>query len=151
MGPPPRGRAFAPPPPRRFSTTQARATWGSRHGFEGLKLATESHRDAVNRIARNVSELNIDCDFQRLDAYLFISPNGYKEDFLETEIDAAQRLGLEAQWVPRAPIDGFDTGKCLRYLNQARFHPSKLLAALEQAILRNGGAIYNNTHASAFK
>jgi glycine/D-amino acid oxidase-like deaminating enzyme/nitrite reductase/ring-hydroxylating ferredoxin subunit len=123
-----------------------------RHGFEGLKLATDSHRAAVDRIEQNVKELGIDCDFQRLDAYLFISPSGLKEDFLQAELDAAHRIGLTgAQWAPRAPIDGFDTGKCLKYPDQARFHPLKYLAALEQAILQSGGRIYNNTHASTFK
>lgn len=123
-----------------------------RHGLEGLKLATESHRGAVERIEQNVQQEGIDCDFQRLDAYLFISPRGEGEEFLAAELEAAHRVGLTgAQWAARAPIEGFDTGKCLRYPDQARFHPLKYLSALEEAMKRNGGRIYNNTHATAFK
>src|SRR5205814_1211077 len=46
------------------------------HGLEGLRLACQSHSAAVDRIESNAREESIDCDFQRLSGYLFISPNG---------------------------------------------------------------------------
>ena len=75
------------------------------HGTEGLKLATESHSAAVDRIEQNVKAEKIDCDFHRVDGYLFVSPEGQGPDFLEQELDAAHRIGLtDANCVDRAPI-----------------------------------------------
>jgi glycine/D-amino acid oxidase-like deaminating enzyme/nitrite reductase/ring-hydroxylating ferredoxin subunit len=49
--------------------------------------------------------------------------------------------------VDRAPLEDFDTGPCLRFSDQARFHPYKYLAALAEAIQSQGGQIYTGAHA----
>ena len=117
------------------------------HGTEGLRIATESHRAAVDKIEQVSREENIDCDFYRVNGYLFITPGGQGMDFLEKELDAAHRVGLkEAHFVDRAPMPGFDTGKCLCYPNLGQFHPLKYFAGLAEAIRRNGGEIHNHTH-----
>jgi glycine/D-amino acid oxidase-like deaminating enzyme/nitrite reductase/ring-hydroxylating ferredoxin subunit len=121
----------------------------SRHGEQGLRLANESHSTAVDQIDKNVREENIDCDFLRLSGYLFISPNGQGMDFLEKELDAARRTGLEMFFVDRAPLDGFDTGPCLCVPNQGQFHPLRYLSGLTKAFLRNGGLLFNQTHATS--
>src|SRR5579884_1216409 len=46
------------------------------HGQEGMRLAVQSHSAAVDRIEANIRDESIDCDFQRLSGYLFISPGG---------------------------------------------------------------------------
>lgn len=120
-----------------------------RHGVEGLKLSTESHSAAVDLIEQNVAAENIECDFRRTEAYLFVSPNGFGYDFLEKELDAAHRIGLtDAHWAKRAPIPSFDTGKCLCYPRQATFHPTKYLAGLAKAIRRRGSYLFNHTRAT---
>src|SRR5688572_4139544 len=43
----------------------------SRRGTEAIKLAAESHSAAIDRIESIAREESIDCDFERLDAYLF--------------------------------------------------------------------------------
>lgn len=119
------------------------------HGEQGLRLATESHSAAVDKIEQIVREEKIDCDFRRTDGYLFVSPNGEKHDFLQKELDAAHRIGLkDAQWVDRAPIPSFDTGRCLKYPRQAQFHPLKYLRGLTNAITARGGQVFNHTHAT---
>ena len=45
------------------------------HGEEGSRRAAESHTKAVDQIEAIVREEKIDCDFLRLDGYLFI-PSG---------------------------------------------------------------------------
>ena len=121
----------------------------SLHGTEGLRLASESHSAAVDRIETNVRDENIDCDFQRLNGYLFVSPDGQGMDFLKQELDAAHRVGLtDAHWVDRAPLPSFDTGRCLCYPRQAQFHPLKYLRGLTDAFLRRGGRLFNHTHAA---
>lgn len=118
------------------------------HGEKGAQLAAESHAAAIDRIERIVREEHIECDFERLDGYLFVPP-GESSEILEKEMAAAQRAGLtDVHMVPRAPIASFDTGPALCFPRQAQFHPLKYLAAIAQAIMRDGGRIYTETHAS---
>ena len=89
---------------------------------------------------------DIDCDFERVDGYLFLGPDDKKE-MLEDERRAAHDAGLiDVQLVERAPIDFWDTGPALRFPRQAQFHSLKFLAGLAKAIVRDGGQIYCGTH-----
>ena len=118
------------------------------HGERGARLAAESHTAAIDRIETIVREEAIDCEFERLDGYLFAPPDESKEQ-LEDELKAAHRAGLtEMELVERAPLKDFDTGKALRFPNQAQFHPLLYLKGLARAIRRDGGRIYTETHAS---
>ncbi|MDN5942632.1 MAG: FAD-binding oxidoreductase, partial [Nitrospira sp.] len=118
------------------------------HGGKGAQLAAESHSAAIDRIAQIVREEHIECDFERLNGYLFMPP-GEPSDLLDQEMAAAHRAGLrDVHMVPRSPITSFDTGRALCFPRQAQFHPLKYLAALSQAIVRDGGRIYTGTHAT---
>ncbi len=116
------------------------------HGEEGARLAAESHTAAINRIEAIVKKEQIDCDFERLDGYLFLPP-GEKEELLDRELTAAHRAGLhDVEKIRRAPLPSFDTGTCLRFPNQGQFHPLKYLAAVAKAIERDGGRLFTKTH-----
>jgi glycine/D-amino acid oxidase-like deaminating enzyme len=113
------------------------------HGRKGARLAAESHRASIDKVESIVKAEKIDCEFERLDGFLFVPPGDSKE-ILEREIEAAQRAGLtDLEIVERAPIQSYDTGKALRFPRQAQFHPLKYLAGLARAIEREGGRIYN--------
>lgn len=117
------------------------------HGREGARLAVQSHMAAIDRIEANVRYEQIDCDFVRLDGYLF-APPGDVSDVLDREFDAARRTGVsQVERVPRVPLDHFDTGPALRFARQGQFHPLQYLAGLSQAIARHGGTIHTRTHA----
>src|SRR6476660_182852 len=115
------------------------------HGERGAFLAAESHMAAINRIESIANDLKIDCDFARLNGYLFLAP-GDEQELLDAELAAARRAGLMAEIVPRAPID-YDTGPAISFPNQARFHPLKYLAGVAEAIKQGGGRIFTNSHA----
>src|SRR5438067_1294336 len=84
------------------------------HGQQGARLTAESHTAAIARIAAIVAEERIDCDFERLDGYLFVPPGDSMKQ-LERELETAHRAGLiDTEMVERAPIDAYDTGPCLR-------------------------------------
>ena len=120
------------------------------HGERGSRLVAESHSAAIDRIENIVSRERIGCDFLRLDGYLFCAPE-HDEAFLDREIEAIHRAGLHnVAKIGRAPIS-FDTGPCLRFPNQAQFHPLKYLAGLSEAIERAGGRIYTGTHATTIE
>ena len=120
------------------------------HGARGARLAAESHSAAVDAIERIVRELGIDCDFERLDGYLF-APPGTHESRLDEELAAARRAGLPVEKVDRAPIREYDTGPALRFPNQGQFHPTKYYAGLAHAIEAAGGRIHGGTHAEDFE
>lgn len=123
------------------------------HGAEGARLAAQSHAAAIDRIEAIAEELGVDCDFRRLDGYLFRDPDdGQDDDFLQRELEAAERAGVAGvEIVSRTPIQLFDCGPAIRFPNQARFHPFKYLAAMTQAIKDGGGRIYTKTHADAIE
>jgi len=118
----------------------------SLHGAGAARLVAESHIAAIDRIEAIVAWEGIACEFERVDGYLFASPD---EDptFLGKEKEAATRAGLKPQWVERAPIPGFETGPALRFPLQAQFHPLRYLAKLAEAVVKRGGKIYTG-HAS---
>lgn len=121
------------------------------HGEEGSRLAAESHRTAIDRIEAIVKAEAIDCDFTRLDGYLFLAPDESK-DTLDRELNAAHRAGLDGvEFVERAPLSTFDTGPCLRFPRQGQFHPLKYFAGLSAAIQQGGGRIYCDTHVSGIE
>lgn len=117
------------------------------HGEGGSLIAAESHTAAINRVESIIALEDIDCDFERVDGYLFLGGED-KKDLLEDELRAAQRAGLsDIKLVERAPLDFFDTGPALKFPRQAQFHPLKYLNGLARAIIRDGGQIYCGTHA----
>jgi glycine/D-amino acid oxidase-like deaminating enzyme/nitrite reductase/ring-hydroxylating ferredoxin subunit len=120
-------------------------------GREGARLAAESHTAAIDRIEAIAAEERIDCDFERLDGFLF-SPPGESAKVLDQELEAAHHAGLaDVERLARAPIDGFDTGPCLRFPRQGQFHPLKYLSGLAHAIRRDGGRIFSGTHAQSIE
>lgn len=116
-------------------------------GPEGTTLAAQSHAAAIDFIERVSREEKIDCDFERVKAYLFVPPNESK-DVLQKEIESAHRAGLnDVKWIDKAPFSTFDTGRALQFPHQAQFSPLKYLTRLIDIILKKGGKIFTQTHA----
>jgi len=112
---------------------------------EDARHTLESHSAAVNRIEETIRAVGIDCDYTRLDGYLFCAP-GDSVDILDEELAAARRAGFaDAERVDRAPIRGFETGPALRFPMQGRFHILKYLAGVAEGIERAGGQIFGDT------
>jgi nitrite reductase/ring-hydroxylating ferredoxin subunit len=80
----------------------------SLHGRDGARLAAESHTAAIDLIERIVQEENIDCDFVRLDGFLFNPADG-DTSFIDKELEAARRAGLNPERLLQAPLP-FPTG-----------------------------------------
>lgn len=114
-------------------------------GEECSQLYAESHTAAIERVEQIVTAHKIECDFERLDGYLFVPPGGSVSD-LKSELEAIHRAGLED--VER--VDGISIGKInsegiLRFPRQAQFHPLKYLDGLARVIVDLGGRIFTGT------
>jgi glycine/D-amino acid oxidase-like deaminating enzyme/nitrite reductase/ring-hydroxylating ferredoxin subunit len=119
------------------------------HGRDGARLAAQSHSAAIHLVETIARDENIQCEFTRLDGYLFLARN-HKPPLLDKELAAAHRAGLGAvARAARAPFSSFDSGPCLRFPNIARFHPLKYLAGLARAVDRRGGRIFTGSHAES--
>jgi len=121
------------------------------HGEESARIAAESHVAAIDKIESISALEDIDCDFERVDGYLFLG-DGKDRDVLKRELAAAHRAGLaDVELLDRAPITSFETGPALRFPRQAQFHSLKYLNGLARAIVRDGGQLYSATHAKSIE
>lgn len=118
------------------------------HGENGARIAAESHTAAIDFIERTVNEENIDCDFKRVDGYLFLHPSD-KESTLHDELAATHRAGINTELLDEVPGISHEGGPCLKYPDQGQFHPMKYLKGLSDAFIRMGGRIFTETRADS--
>ncbi len=111
---------------------------------ETTQLVAQSYAAATNLVESIVATEHIDCEFERVDGFLYARPeNGFKD--FESERLAAIRAGVRADVLFGVPGLAFATGSCVRYPGQAQFHPLKYLAGLAAAFVRMGGRIHGGT------
>src|SRR5437660_9660718 len=73
-------------------------------GEEFSRLCAESQAASIDRVESIVNAEKIDCDFDRVDGYLFLPPGGSVTN-LKCELEAAQRAGLRnSERVDRMPL-----------------------------------------------
>ncbi len=118
----------------------------SHYGKKGATLAAQSHTAAIDFVETAVKENIIDCQFRRLDGYLFLHETDQPKT-LEEEYKATQRAGLNTSLLNEVPGIPVEKGICLHYPRQAQFHPLKYLEGMADAIRSMGGEIYTETHA----
>lgn len=115
-------------------------------GEEGSRVAAESHTAAIDFIEKVVRDENIDCDFKRLDGFLFLSSSD-KEENLRKELEATKKAGLNTEWLDNTRFVSATNAPCIRFPQQAQFHIMKYLTGLANAIIKMGGEIYTTTRA----
>lgn len=114
-------------------------------GEDAAREVTKAREEAITQIETWCENFAIDCDFQRIPAYLYSeSERGAKD--LEEECDYLKRLGLAADLVSIAPLPFGNSGG-VRIENQGRFHALKYLSALAAQVAGGDCAIYEHTKA----
>src|SRR5947199_616050 len=84
-------------------------------GEESARLTAESHTAAIDCAERIVREHNIDCDFERVDGYLFLPPGGSVTELMD-ELQAIHRAGLrDVARVDSVPHTKINSGAVLRF------------------------------------
>lgn len=114
-------------------------------GLEGVKLAVESHKAAIDIIENICLNENIDCDFLRVAGYLFANSSRESTE-IQKEFECVQRLELDGvEYMPQTPFLKKAGGPCLRFPSAAQFHPLKYLRGLSKALMGMGVRIYTQT------
>lgn len=121
-----------------------------RLGEKDALLAAASHSSAIDFIEKVIHDENIECQFMRVDGYLFLHPSD-KRKTLEDEFEITQRLGLKTEFVDQMPGISAQNNRALKFPRQAQFHPMKYIQGLSRAVVKYGGRIFTETHAQEIK
>jgi glycine/D-amino acid oxidase-like deaminating enzyme/nitrite reductase/ring-hydroxylating ferredoxin subunit len=117
------------------------------HGRDKATLAAKSHAEAIDTIEKIILTEQINCNFSRVNGYLFSANNDKQKKVLENEYITAKQCGFKDIVLTDKPIPNTNhLGKYIIFPNQAQFHPLKYLQALAKAVAAMGGKIYENTH-----
>jgi glycine/D-amino acid oxidase-like deaminating enzyme/nitrite reductase/ring-hydroxylating ferredoxin subunit len=123
---------------KRFGRNHAQAAWEA-------GLAAIAHIDSI------VADLEIDCDFAWVPAYLHgpVAQPAAEDvrQSLREDASLASELGFDASFIEAVPFVG---GPGIRFEDQARFHPRRYLAGLARAIADRGGMIFEHSAAEKF-
>jgi glycine/D-amino acid oxidase-like deaminating enzyme/nitrite reductase/ring-hydroxylating ferredoxin subunit len=110
-------------------------------GVEAARLFYESQAAAVDRIEDVQKAERIDCDFRRLDGYLFQGKD-MPADVIDQELDAVREVGAPVHRLVGVPLQGCERRHVLRYPRQAAFHPLKYLAGVAKVCHGRGVTFY---------
>src|SRR5687767_6017771 len=115
------------------------------YGVDVSRGVAESFAAAADTIESIVRNENIECDFERLDGYLF-SCAADPVLALSRELAAAERAGVHAALTDRA-LGNSSPAPALQFPRQAQFHPLRYLSGLADAVVRLGGSIFCDSRA----
>ena len=109
------------------------------------KLYYEANANALEFMTETINALNINCDYEKQDAYIYATTAMAKDKIMNVA-DAYKKLGIPGNTVDEIPIP-ITIKKGLMMPDQAQFHPLKYAHALIDEITRLNGKIYEHTAA----
>ena len=107
-------------------------------GEEKAKQYAKANELAIRKYKEIIEERKIKCDFEEVPAYIY-SLND--TDLIKKEVDAAKKLGIEAEFVENIDIP-LDIKGAVKFNNQGQFNPLKFLEDISKEL-----TIYENTRA----
>jgi len=113
------------------------------HGLDKAKLYLESQIDAINLVKNIISKENINCDFQKVNSYLYTN---YDNEKLIQEINILKELKVKLNYASSLP-DKTKVNNAVFIEDSYVFHPLKYLYSLKKILLNSNVNIYENTKA----
>ena len=111
-------------------------------GEEKARQYAKANELAIKKYKEIIEDKRIECDFEEKPAYVY-SLN--EVDVLKEEVEAAKKLGIDAEFVQEANLP-FKIKGALKFNNQAQFNPLKFLRGISNELV-----IYENTRALEIK
>lgn len=119
-------------------------TFIDRRGEKLAKNYYMSQEAAISRIETIQRSEGIACDFRRVDGFLFPGPQTDPSE-IDAERDASEKAGMPVEAAVGLPFHGHEKTRCLRYPDQATFHPTKYLCGLAHCIQAREGRLFATT------
>jgi len=115
-------------------------------GRDHARAAWDAGRAALWQIQSIAADEGIDCGFEWVSGYLH-APADAEGDMsaadLQAEAALAAELGFDARFVDQVPLVN---RAGVEFSDQALFHPRQYLRGLLDAIVRNGGHVFEDTN-----
>lgn len=118
-------------------------------GLDGAKKIWDSQLEAVRLIEQIARDERIECELERLDAFLHTDKDD-ERDLLAEELRLARRIGYEAEWATPEDVP-FPAKHAIRFPHQGKFHVRKYLRGLVAAATRHGARIHAGTEVASVK
>lgn len=99
-------------------------------GVRKAKLYAQANEAAIGEYEQLIRRMNIDCQFERLPAYLYSRKDA---DTLRREADAAIALGMDAEFTTETELP-FSVAGAVCFRNQAQFHPLKFVRKISEGL-----------------
>lgn len=119
------------------------------HDQATVSLFYEAHRRAIDTFEEIIHQEGIQCDFQRLEGYLFLGKNE-KKSLLDKEQKSAEKCGAHLEFLQETPFLK-DKTPSLKYKAQGQFHPLKYLKGLVSILQELQVDIFENTQIQDFE
>jgi len=112
-------------------------------GEKQAKQYLKANEKAIKNIEKIINEENIECNFEKQDAYVYTQKNEELQK-IKDEVKALHSIGFDSKYVTKveAPIQILGA---IKFENQAQFNPVKYAKGLADAISARSGRIYENT------
>lgn len=103
----------------------------------------DANEEAINNIEQIVQNENINCDFKRVDSYIYTTD---EEEVIKIkqEVEAVNLLDFPAKFVDTSSLP-FSILAGIFFPNQAQFHPLKYVNGLVKSISKQDVKIFENT------
>jgi glycine/D-amino acid oxidase-like deaminating enzyme/nitrite reductase/ring-hydroxylating ferredoxin subunit len=116
----------------------------NKRGVDVAKQFYLSQASAIDRIEKVQANESIECDFRRLDGYLFPAL-GTDPSNLDSSLEATQKAGMPVEDTQGIPFKGLKDVRCLRYPDQGAFHPLKYLRGLAAVLKKRNMRLCSET------
>ena len=113
-----------------------------RHGFEKARLYADANEAGIRLVRALVDQLAIDCDLSSQPSYTYTDDPGMVQTIAD-EVSAAQQAGLPAEFVTETGLP-WEVQAAARLGEQAQFHPRRYCQGLARAIVDGGGQVFEH-------
>jgi len=103
----------------------------------------DANEYGLRNFEKIIQEENIDCDFEKKDAYVFTQSDLELQN-IKDEVKITQDLKIKSSFEEKIDLPLNILG-AVRFENQAQFNPVKYIETLAQVIESKGGNIYENS------
>lgn len=114
------------------------------YGLNFAKSYLESNEQGIQLAEEIVKKENIDCDFEKKDAYVFAT-NISELEKIKQEIEVLEKIGFNAEYIENIDIPAENVIGSIKFKNQAQFNARKYTIQLFERISKKGAKIFENS------